>query len=267
MVDIDRGRLARHTGVSLALLGTVTGLAVAETRPEEINAVAAKSGNSIKNGTVVLADFKRGSLESRFYTHKQSDARYLKISDASKQYLKLDGLQRALTGFLKIDALSQYIKGEDAAKQYLKLDGAAADAHKLGGLDASRYVQGKASILVGQATTPSTFTGAVFLTVPGIASFASGHDDNGAPALVVQNTGDGSVRLAGHFANAVLIGLLLPGESRAYALDRAGGGVSDGTMQMLLPAVQKMTTVSVSVSEQGADKGDLTWLGQAVVGQ
>jgi len=274
MSESDRSHRARQTGVGLAVIGTAaSGLVAADAASGAVDAFQKVRSSDVVNNSLLLQDFKRGQLESRFYTKKAADKRYVKLSNLPS--LVSGYIKATLAGYVKLQTLDAYVKTEDADKRFLKVDGIAANTVKLGGMEASQFVQGTASIMAAAASAAPT-QGGVFLNVPGLVKVeAVAPGQAGGPfQLKITNLGDGSVRLAGHFNNAILIGLLSPGESKAFNFtfnfDSADKNhemaEADGSVQLLLPAIQKITTISIGAAQPLAN-GDIHWSAQAVIGR
>jgi hypothetical protein len=97
-------------------------------------------------------------------------------------YLKLDST------FLKIkSANSEFLKIDSANSEFLKLDSPAVNSYKLGGLPASAFVQGEASVVSGMASLEKGGNQKLLQTADGAITVQVSSNSDGAVDLVLHN--------------------------------------------------------------------------------
>ncbi len=216
-----------------------------------------------------------------YIKHDDAAATFLKLEDAAETYLKLgeaenflhkvdaaqiylDKATAASTYLDKATAADLYLHKDDAADLYLHKDEAAAtylkldaqiDAHKLGGIPATGFVQGVGSVESGLALLG--FDGSKpLLDLPGLVSataVAQGKDNNvvqlvntSGEQLLVSHDGSSQV-LGPEGTTGILIGLNQPTLVQLVSLGKGG-----------------MSTLTLSATQLGLEQ--LVFTGQALVG-
>ncbi|MDQ4054674.1 MAG: hypothetical protein M3237_18535 [Actinomycetota bacterium] len=194
--------------------------------------------------------------------HKvEAEATYLKLDDAAASYFKLDDAAGLL---YKTEADTTYLKLDDAAKTYLKLSDASdllskveADATYLKITDArDEFVEGDGSVLTGVVSLTSEPK--TLLVLPEIGTVLVRHD-------VISEQSTHVVGLENSSGQDILVTMsgkaqtVPAGEARQFQIDPN----EPSTMALLLPAVQRVATVTVTVSDTGKSS---VVTGQAIVG-
>ena len=194
--------------------------------------------------------------------HKvEAEATYLKLDEAAKSYFKLD----AAAGLLyKIEADTTYLKLDDAARTYLKLSDASdllskveADATYLKITDArDAFVEGDGSVLTGVVALTSEPTTLLVLPEIGTVLVRSEVISEQLTQVVTLDNKSGDEVLVTISGESLTVP---PGEAREFQIDLN----EPSTMALLLPAVQQVATVTVTVHEMGKRS---VGTGQAIVG-
>ncbi|MFI5027530.1 MAG: hypothetical protein ACHQCF_00935 [Solirubrobacterales bacterium] len=185
----------------------------------------------IKNGSLLYKDFKPGQVLSQ----KQADSLFVKDKTANSTFLKID------------DATAKYLGQQEAANTYLKIE----DAN-------NRFVNGDGKVLTGFGTSNGNLIG--LLDIAGIASVQGDHVIGKPDTVHIVNTGGSLIDYAMNgSAGTIAIGGTLD-------VDVATGqnGNSE-TIQLLVPAVNKIATLTVS-GIQNPGGGATDFVAQCLVG-
>jgi hypothetical protein len=196
------------------------------------------TSRDIKQGSLLYSDFKSGQLYSPketnrlFETQQGANATFVKIDDAANTFLSKDA------------AGGTYLDKTDAANTYLKIDDAS-----------SHFVNGDGSVFTGSAHVASQ--GVDLLTIPGFVGITASHSATGEPDSVALTNNNSSPL---DYSTPTKAGTIAPGASLPFGLGASGPSV---TIQMLVPAVQKVATLTISAIG-GANGSD--FVAQVLVG-
>jgi hypothetical protein len=196
------------------------------------------TSKDIKTGSLLYSDFKSGQVYSQkaanrlFETSQKADATFIKSADAAKTFLTNDAAGRT------------YLDKTDAANTYLKIEDAAG-----------HFVNGDGSVFTGSAQVASQ--GVKLLDIPGIVGVQANHFSTGAPdSVTLTNTNSSPLE----YSTSNKAGTIAPGDSLAFTLTDSA---PSETFQVLVPAVQKIATLTVSAIS-GAGGSD--FVAQVLVG-
>lgn len=158
-------RLAALLAVALTVAGITTRGPVTTLDASRVAGVPADSVGSrqVIDNSLRLKDFKIGQVLSP----DRAASLYVKIDFAEKTYLHKD----------------------DAAATYLHKESTAVDAHKLGGIPASGYLQGDGSVHTGLVQLAEESSDQL-LEVPGMLSVLASASKNGTSATLTNKSGE-----------------------------------------------------------------------------
>jgi hypothetical protein len=185
------------------------------------------SGRNVIDGSLLLADFKKGALEKRFYTKEAANAQfitYVPSLSTANQLSKV--LVRAWDPVKKKEVVGG-VSPSGLLGDYAKTGDTAVDSARLGGQPAGAFVAGSGSVL-----TASRIVGAAsasLFAIPGTLGVDVAVDQkSGGAAITLTNLGATDLSLAA--TNTVpTTGTIAPGGSLGVVL--APG--SPGTLQFV----------------------------------
>jgi hypothetical protein len=129
------------------------------------------SSADVINGSLQLKDFRKGTLEQRFYTKFYVKNHYMTPGQVSKVVVK------AFDPVMK-----KQIIGDAAIQSKLGANDTAVDSAKLSGLPASAFVLGSGSVLTASRVVGAA--GAVLFTIPGTLTVEAAVDAKSGGALI-----------------------------------------------------------------------------------
>jgi hypothetical protein len=247
---VERKFTAAKLSVALAIAAVLGGLAArdqsagatsADKSPTPHMAPGSIDSTEVKNESLLFKDFKPGQV----YSDNQVNQKFLKISDAKVQYLKLDQAsdifvkgEDANKTFVKIeDANNTFVKGEDANATFLKIQDAK-----------DQYVEGDGSVLTGFAASAGGATVSV-LEVPGFVRTQGLPPLQQGPRARLTNLGSTPLHFA--FTGGGGTGVIAPGASTDVNLPGAGGG--SATVQLIAegstPTVGTLTVSGILIGQ------------------
>jgi hypothetical protein len=182
----------------------------------------------VKNGSLLYKDFKPGQVLSQ----KVADSLFMKDKTANNTFLKID------------DAAGKYLDQQTAGKTYLKIE----DAN-------NRFVNGDGSVFTGFGSSNGSPIG--LLDIAGIASVQGDHTVGKPDTVHIVNTSGSPLE----YAMSGKTGSIAVGD--ALDLDVSNG--NSDTIQLLVPAVQKIATLTVSGIPNAAG-GATDFVAQCLVG-
>jgi hypothetical protein len=235
---------AAKLSVSVAVAAALAGLIGRDKSPESIAYQLVGAQPHMAPGSITSADVKDGSLlykdmkRGQIYSLKMTDNLFAKMKTVNRTFLKIN---QANDVFLqKADAANTYLKLDDAHRTYLKIE----DAN-------NRFVMGDGSVFTGFGTSSQGILIGL-LKLPGLA------DVNGdGRTIQITNTSGSPLEIS------------MPGSAQTiepggmFEVAVGGQGGSSITIQMLVPAVQKVATLTVSSIVTG---GGTDLAAQALVG-
>jgi hypothetical protein len=233
--------------VSVAVAAVLAGLIGREANPKSVFYELTGAQPHMAPGSITTADVKDGSLlykdmkRGQIYSVKMTDNLFAKVNMVNRTFYKI---QKANDVFLqKVDAANTYLKLDDAQKTYLKI----ADAN---------FVNGDGKVFTGLGTSSQGVLIGL-LRMPGLATVEGMHSATGGPDTVrVTNTSGSPIEIspAGNSNGIIAV-------DQSLSLTINGG--SPLTIQMLVPAVQKIATLTVSSIPAG---GSSDFVAQGLVG-
>jgi hypothetical protein len=224
--------------VSVAVAAVLAGLVARDKSPETVAYELAGAQphmvpptittGDIKDGTLLYRDFKRGQV----YSQKMADNLFMKEKIADRTFYKVQ------------DANDTFLQKADAAKTYVKID----DAN-------SRFVNGDGRVFTGAGSSQGALIG--LLDLPGLASVQGNHPATGGLDTVrVTNTSGSPIEISPAGSGNGIIAV-------DKSVDLTINGGTPLTVQMLVPAVQKIATLTVSSIPAG---GGADFVAQGLVG-
>ena len=262
-----------RTGVTMALFGLLAGLGIraaaddppsgpatvslhnaASTSHLKVLHVAANSITStqIKEHSLLLSDFKihqvasYSSLSSLLFKYDSLKTAVSKISDVvykPQSPVDLSGLETQA----------------DASGTFQRKDQPAANADKVGGLDASQLVQGHGQVITGNLALTQTTTAGTVVSAPGLFDVTGAATPGVGITVSLTNTSSQTLFVNGAdpaATESVAPGKLLPAVQ-----------MGDGSVKTLLVVVQGGTqAITINLSSFAGGSGGHTLVGQALVG-
>jgi hypothetical protein len=204
--------------VSVAVAAVFAGLVTRDKSPETLAYELAGAQPHMIPGSITSVDVKNGSLlykdfkQGQVFSQKAAHSLIVKDEAANNTFLKIDA------------AAGKYLNQQDAANTYLKIE----DAN-------NRFISGNGKVFTGFGTSNGGLI--ALLDIAGIASVTGDHTVGKPDTVHIVNTSGSPLDYAkGGGAGSIPIG---------GTLDVNVTGSSE-TIQLLVPAVNKIATLTIS---------------------